>query len=189
MGNSKVTFNGFTAPVLYANNGQINAVVAYEIAGQTSVQMVVAHDFVAAQGMAVPIQATSPGIFTVTENGSGQGAILNQNGSLNSTKNPAAAGSTIQIFATGAGVWTPSVEDGLEVATSPPFPAPVATVSLAIAGQSAKVTYVGAAPGLISGMLQVNAIVPAGLKPGPQPVVLTAGTNNNSQQHVTVAVQ
>jgi uncharacterized protein (TIGR03437 family) len=52
IGNSKITFNGFPAPLLFANNQQVNAVVPYEIAGQTSVQMVVAHDFVGAPAVA-----------------------------------------------------------------------------------------------------------------------------------------
>jgi uncharacterized protein (TIGR03437 family) len=37
-------------------------------------------------------------------------------------------------------------------------------------------------------MLQVNAVVPSEFTPGPQPVVLTVGTANNSQQKVTVAI-
>lgn len=188
-GNSEVTFNGVAAPLLFANNDQINAVVPYEIARQSSVQMVVAHDFVSAPAIAVPVLDTSPGIFTDTENGSGQGAILNQNGTLNSVANPAAAGSTVQIYASGAGVWNPNVVDGLELPGSGPLPIPVAAVSVTIGGQTAKLTYAGVAPGLISGVLQVNAVVPSGLKSGPQPVLLTVGKNSNSQQQVTVAVQ
>lgn len=46
-----------------------------------------------------------------------------------------------------------------------------------------------APPGLISGVLQVNAVVPGGAASGPQPVLLTIGENDNSHQQVTVAVQ
>jgi uncharacterized protein (TIGR03437 family) len=189
LGDSKVTFNGYASPLLFTNAGQINAVVPYEVAGQANVQMVVAHDFVVAPAITVPIQETSPGIFTDTENGSGQGAILNQNGGLNGTQNPAAVGPIIQVFGAGAGLWNPPATDGIMVSPIAPFAVPVASVSVAIGGQPAELTYAGAAPGLISGIPQVNAIVPAGLASGPQPIVLTVGKYSNSQQHVTVVVQ
>ena len=184
-----MAFNGYLAPLLYAGVNQINAVVPYEIAGQTSVHMVVSHDFVDAPAVAVPVADTSPGLFTITENGSGQGAILNQDNTLNGEQNPAAAGSVIQIFATGAGVWNPPVPDGLEVSPAPPYPVPAAAVKISIGGMPAEITYAGAAPDLVSGLLQVNAVIPAGLASGPQPVLLTAGANSNSQQQVTVVVQ
>lgn len=189
VGNTKVAFNGFLAPLLYANATQVNAVVPYEVAGQASVEVVLSHSLVAAPAVTVPVLDTSPGIFTVTQNGSGQGAILNQNRTLNSTQNPAAAGSIIQIFATGAGLWNPTVPTGLQLSPIPPFPVPAADVAVAIGGQPAQITYAGGAPGFVSGLLQVNAVIPAGLASGPQPVVVTIGQNSNSRQQVTVAVQ
>jgi uncharacterized protein (TIGR03437 family) len=66
---------------------------------------------------------------------------------------------------------------------------PVAPVSLTIGGQPAKILYAGAAPFLVSGVLQVNAIVPEGIGSGPQPLVLRVGQSSNAQQQVTVAVQ
>jgi len=53
----------------------------------------------------------------------------------------------------------------------------------------AQILFAGAEPFQITGMLQINAIVPTGIGSGPQPLVLTIGQNNNSQQQVTVAVQ
>ena len=41
LGNVQVTFDGTPAPLLYGSSGQINAVVPFEVAGQTSVQMTV----------------------------------------------------------------------------------------------------------------------------------------------------
>ena len=71
----------------------------------------------------------------------------------------------------------------------PPFPIPVAPVSLTIGGQTAQIQFAGAAPRFLEGILQVNAYVPAGLAPGPQPVVLKIGDFNNQLQQVTVAVR
>jgi hypothetical protein len=41
----------------------------------------------------------------------------------------------------------------------------------------------GAAPDLISGILQVDAVVPAGLGSGPQPVVLKVGQKRSQFAH------
>jgi uncharacterized protein (TIGR03437 family) len=71
----------------------------------------------------------------------------------------------------------------------PPYYVPQVAVSLTVGGQAANILYAGAAPGQVSGLMQVNAVVPNGIGSGAQPVVLTIGSNNNSQQGVTVAVQ
>lgn len=187
--NTKVTFDGYLAPLLYASAGQINAVVPYEIAGQNSTQMIVSHDFVAGAAVTVPLQTASPAIFTITENGSGQGAILNQDNTLNGALNPAAAGSVIQIFGTGAGLWDRAVADGLVIPYGGPLPLVPAQVGVTIGGKAATVTYAGAAPGLVSGALQVDAVIPAALSSGPQSVGLTIGGASNSTQNVTVVVR
>jgi len=103
--------------------------------------------------------------------------------------NPAPAGSVIQIFATGAGRWNKDLDQQVIDPAKPPYPAPLAPVSLTIGVQAAQVAYAGAAPGQVFGVLQVNAVVPAGLAAGPQPVVLTVGKNDNSSQAVTVSVR
>ncbi|HYL74826.1 MAG TPA: hypothetical protein VEU96_11515 [Bryobacteraceae bacterium] len=191
-----VTFNGLAAPLLYISPSQINAVVPYGVAGQTAVDVIVTHNLNPSPRFTVPIADTSPGIFTFTQNGTGQGAILNTNGSPNSVDNPAPKRSVIQIFASGAGLWkrTPPSELGGPVLDGSVIldafnVVPVALVSLTIGGQPAQIFYAGAAPVQISGLLQVNALVPANIGSGRQPVVLTIGQGNNAQQQVSVAVQ
>jgi len=51
----------------------------------------------------LPAAPASPGIYSMDGTGYGQGYILNSDGTLNSPMNPAAPGSAITIFATGAG--------------------------------------------------------------------------------------
>jgi uncharacterized protein (TIGR03437 family) len=183
-----VTFNGIPAPLLFESTTQINAVVPYGVAGQKTVSVVVTHNVQASPAFSLSLADTSPGIFTVTQNGKGQGAILNTNGTPNNADNPAPKGSVIQIFATGAGLWNKPLSDG-GIQLDFPFPVPAAAVSATIGGKPAKLNYAAAAPYEVSGMLQVNAIVPDGIGSGPQQVVLTIGENDNSQQQVTVAVQ
>ena len=130
---------------------------------------------------------TAPGIFTATQTGSGQGAILQQGSdgqfSYNRADNPAPKGAALEIFATGAGVWTPPALtdlfiDGVFFKTQP--------VLVTIGGQSARVQYAGTLATQSSwSVQQVNAVVPDGVGSGPQQVVLKIGTNDNSQQKVT----
>jgi uncharacterized protein (TIGR03437 family) len=163
------------------------------------VEVVVTH-YERGDPLTVPLGDTSPGIFTANQAGPGQGGILNADGTPNSADNPAPKGSPIQIFATGAGVWTfPLAPDMLpqdlvdgSVYLGYPLvniPHPTAPVSLTIGGQAARFQYMGPAPYQVFGMLQINAVVPDGIESGPQPVVLTIGDNSNAQQQVTVAVQ
>jgi trimeric autotransporter adhesin len=192
LGNTTVTFNGVAAPLLYVSNNQINTVAPYELAGQTTAAVVVTHDSQAAPAFSAPVVPTSPGIFTLT--GTGQGVIVNASGpsgpTFNSAANPAPQGSAITFFATGAGLWNQTIQDGIVILGSiQPLIAPAANVSLTIGGAPAQILFAGAEPFQITGMLQINAIVPTGIGSGPQPLVLTIGQNNNSQQQVTVAVQ
>jgi uncharacterized protein (TIGR03437 family) len=132
---------------------------------------------------------SAPGIYTVTQTGTGQGAILNQNGSLNSTANPEAVGNYIQIFGTGEGQTSPQGVDGALLPGRLPLPAPILPVSVTIGGiPAADVNYAGEAPGLVSGVIQVNAKIPPGVPTGPVQVVITVG-GVSSQANVTVSVR
>ena len=197
LANAYVTFNGVPSPVLFNNTTQMNAVVPYSVAGQKTVQVVVWHYRGAppeqsSPPVTVPVADTSPGIFTLTQNGSGQGAILNDGATVtvNGATNPAPKGSIITLFGTGAGLWNPPIADGLVLTNvlQPPV-VPQAAVSLSIGGQPAPILYAGAAPGMVSGVLQVNAVVPNNIGSGAQPVVLSIGPGNNAQQSVTLAIQ
>jgi uncharacterized protein (TIGR03437 family) len=190
LGGVTVTFNDVAAPLLFVNALQVNAIVPYELAGQTNANVVVIFGGLTSATLQTTVVDTRPAIFSLTEGGSGQGAILNQDSSVNGTSKPAAKSSVIQIFGTGEGQLVPAV---LTVSLTPgvaPFPKPVATpITVTIGGQPAQIQYAGEAPTLVSGVIQVNAVVPAGVASGNQPVVLTIGNNANNTQTITVAVQ
>ncbi|HTA68954.1 MAG TPA: IPT/TIG domain-containing protein [Bryobacteraceae bacterium] len=189
LGGVTVMFNNVSAPVLYVSSTQINAIVPYETAGQTSVSAEVQFGGLTSAMLQANVVATEPGIFSLSQGGSGQGAILNQDYSVNGANNPAAKGSVIQIFATGEGQLVPPVATGSVTPGAPPFSKPVATVTVTIGGQTAQIEYAGEAPTLVAGVIQINAVIPAGAASGNQPVVVTIGTNTNSNQTITVAVQ
>jgi uncharacterized protein (TIGR03437 family) len=174
-------------------------VVPQAVAGKGTVNVVVNHPYPPSAPFPVSVVDTSPGIYTVSQNGTGPGLIRNVGSgtntyTMNSATNPVAKGSAITLFATGAGPWTPALPDGGLVVTmftvnEVTYYAPIAPVSLTIGGQPAKVIYAGVSPYTVNGILQVNAIVPNGIGSGAQPIVLTAGQNSNAQQQVTVFVQ
>jgi uncharacterized protein (TIGR03437 family) len=184
----QVLFDGVPAPLLYASAGQVNVVVPFSVAGQSLTQLQVEYLGVLSNTVPLQVAATAPGIFSIAGSGQGQGAILNaRDGSVNSALNPAKRGDWVSIFATGAGITTPASVDG--ILASAPLPVPDAPVSVTIGGLPCVLNYQGAAPALVSGVLQVNAQVPAGLFPGSAvPVQLRIGTVTSSAP-ITLAVQ
>lgn len=132
-GNSvAVTFDGLPAKLLFNNGTQINLLVPAELASKSSAQAVVSVDGMQSPALKVGLAQMAPAIFP--------GAVLNQDYSVNSASNPALPGSVIQIFATGL---SGSGE-----------------ITARVAGRLIPVPYfAGAAPGL-SGVQQVNLIVP-----------------------------
>jgi len=188
---TEVLFNGTPAPLIYVSATQINAIVPYEVAGQNTVYMQVSYQGNPTNTVTLNVAATAPAVFTVDGSGAHGGAILNQDSTLNTAANPAAAGTTVQIFATGEGVTNPPSVDGMvnnQPYPSPTFPVPAASVSVTIGGQPAAVKFAGTAPGGVAGFLQVNAVIPAGLPAGPEPIVLKIG-DASSPAGVTLAVQ
>jgi len=183
-----VLFDGVPAPVLYASAGQLNVVVPYEVAGQAQTQLQVEYLGVLSPPVRLPVTPSAVGIFTLDASGSGQGAILNAaDESVNSASNPAAPGDWVSIFATGAGATTPSGVDGL-LAPGPSYQ-PDAPVTVTIGGLPCQTNYAGGAPGLVAGVVQINAQVPAGITPGPNVPVQVRIGSADSQPGVTLAVR
>jgi uncharacterized protein (TIGR03437 family) len=166
-GGVRVFFDGIAAPLLYASSNQINAIVPYELAGRTTSQMQVENGGVRSTPFTVTLRDAAPGIFTIGGSGAGQGAIVNQDGTVNSAQNPAARGAAISIYATGEGA------------------APKVTVQ--IQGLAAEVLFAGSAQA--QGLLQVNVRLPDGVIPSDRvPVQLSVGSFA-AQPGVTVAVR
>ena len=188
---TQVTFDGIPSAIIYTRNTLVSVMVPYELAGRISSAMVVTYNGASSTPLQLRLVDSAPGIYTLTQNGSGQGAILNQNGSVNSASNPELVGNYIQIFGTGEGQTSPQGVDGLLLPSRLPLPVPNLPVGVSIGGipvASTDINYAGEAPGLISGVIQVNAKIPAGVGPGPVPVVINVG-GVPSQANVTVSVR
>jgi len=184
--NTQVSIGGVAAPILFVSPTQINTVVPFGVTG-TSAQVQVLYQGKATASATVSIQAASPALFSLDSNGGGQGAILNQDGSVNTHTNPAAPGSEVVLYATGAGLTTPASTDGF--LTTAPYPAPVLPVSVTIDGLPAHVVYAGAAPGLVAGVLQINVVVPEAAGPYTTDQVIVTVGDFVSPTAVTMTVQ
>jgi uncharacterized protein (TIGR03437 family) len=183
---TRVQFDGIAAPMLYTSATQVAVIVPYEVMGASTVVNVTYQAQISAPAT-IGLAGAAPGLFTIDSTGQGQAAAINQNGSINSSSMPGSIGSVISLFATGEGQTTPTGVDGKPAAT--PLPAPVLPVTVTIGGVTVNdLQYVGGAPGQVAGLLQINAVIPAGVTPGSAvPVVIKAGSAT-SQAGVTIAV-
>ncbi len=191
----QVFFDELAAPLMYVQAGQINAMAPWELAGRTSTQVHVVYNGVPTNAVSLTVYRSAPGLFYLNYN-SFQGAILNSDGSINSVSNPAKPGDVISLFGTGGGETIPATGvtggywgAGTNISLALP-------VIVQIGGVYAPVVYAGAAPGLLSGVFQINVRVPPGLhllvKGGPSfgvTVGLGGLSVDDTPAPVTVAVR
>jgi uncharacterized protein (TIGR03437 family) len=182
----RVLFDGVAAPLVYASATQVAAVVPYGVSGE-STPVVVENQGVPSDPVSVPVVAAAPAIFTANASGTGAAAALNQDNSLNTATNAAQRNAIVTFFVTGVGQTRPSGVDGL-IAAAGNLPVPVQPVTVQIGGQNAPVLYAGAAPGVVAGVMQVNARIAANAAVGAVPVIVRVG-NAQSPAGVTINVR
>jgi uncharacterized protein (TIGR03437 family) len=187
LANTRVLFDGVPGAMLYTSAGQVALIAPYYLYWKDSTNVQVEYNGVKSSSVTVAIQQSQPAIFSQNSSGSGPGAILNQDYSINSASNPAARASVVILYATGEGQTDPAGTDGLTANTT--LPQPRLPVSVTIAGINANVLYAGAAPTFVAGALQVNVEVPSNAPPGSSvPVQLTIG-GVSSPAGVTVSLR
>ena len=113
---------------------------------------------------------------------------MNADYSINNGDRPAAPGSFVTIYLTGAGQTSPGGVDGFVDQNPNTLSRPVLTVTAEIGGVPATVLYAGSSVDIVSGVIQVNLTVPPGLAAGQQPVTVKVGSGA-AQTGVTLAVQ
>jgi uncharacterized protein (TIGR03437 family) len=169
-----VTFNGIPAPLVYASNAQVSAVVPFGVWG-SSVAVVAQYQNQAPAKATVALAAASPALFTVDSSGRGQALAVNQDGFPNTAAHGAQTASLITLYATGGGQTSPPGVDG-ELAGAV-LPRPLLPVSVTIAGQPATVLFAAGVPGSVAGIMQIEVQVPTGIQPGTAvPVSLQVGS-------------
>jgi uncharacterized protein (TIGR03437 family) len=185
---TQVLFDGVPAPLLYAYASQVGVVVPYSVAGKKKVTVQLIYKGDATYPIDFAVADAGPGIFTMDSSGQGQAALLNEDYSLNGPANPAARGSIVMLYATGGGQTDPPGVDGeitKDVLARPQLP-----VAVWVQGQGAEVLYAGAAPGCVSGVMQVNIRLPMNIPSGDRLAVgMKVGGWGPSPDGVTMAVR
>lgn len=194
LGGTQVFFDGTAAALTYAGAGQVNAIVPYEVAGKQTTQLTVAYQGATSAAATLNVQATTPAVFSLDFTGQGNGAILNQDNSLNGKSKPAARGSVVQIFLTGGGVTNPASTDGWITTTIdgqwPMLTTQPVTVTIGgVAVTQTDIQYAGGAPVSVAGLTQINAVVPESVTPGNTLPLLVQIGAVQSQSGITIAVQ
>jgi uncharacterized protein (TIGR03437 family) len=188
VGGTRVLFDGQAAPMIFSSRKQVSVIVPYAISDKTIVDVQLEYQNKTSNRVSMPIALVSPAIFSLDASGRGPGAILNQNGTVNSVANPAFAGDVIVLFATGEGLSDPQPSDGRLTPSVEPLPRPKLPVQVTVGERPATVVYAGGAPGFTAGLMQVNARLASDVPAGNSvPVVLTVGTGA-SPATVTVAI-
>ncbi|MEO7653382.1 MAG: SBBP repeat-containing protein, partial [Bryobacteraceae bacterium] len=149
LSDTRVLVDGVAVPLLYVRSDQVSAIVPFDAALKTSVRIEVEYKGVKTAVFQVAVADASPSVFTAGS-GTGQGAILNQNGSFNAFNNPAVRGEVIVIYATGGGETDPASADGKLSTEALKLKL---TARAQIGGRTAQVLYAGAAPGLVAGVM------------------------------------
>ncbi len=184
-GGTRVLFDNVAGTMIYALGSQTSVIAPYSIAGRASTNVVVEFEGRRSAAVAVPVVASLPGLFSANASGAGQGAIVNENFSINSSGNPADKNSIITVFGTGSGLNDPPLTDG-EVGAV--LTRPVLPFSATVDGANADVVYFGQAFGLVAGVFQANIRIPASARSGNLAVQVTVG-ERQSQPGLTVAVR
>jgi uncharacterized protein (TIGR03437 family) len=155
----EVTFDGTPAPLLWVQDGQINAVAPWSLTPGQNTQICASYNSVMTNCLTWGVEQTAPAVFTVD---GVHAAAVNQDGTINSASNPAAVGSIVSVWATGLGPITPSQADGTLVGL--PLPNNVLPVQVGAQVVGLKIDfytpfemeYAGPAPYLVAGASQIN---------------------------------
>ena len=127
LGGVRVTFDDTPASILRMSQGQLivaspaNLPVSSQGVALTSIQ--VFYNGVPSNAVRMPVYSSAPGLLTrdifdpIYRGGFADGYVQNEDAALNDATHPAAAGSTITVFATGMGATNPPVVPG-SIATS-----------------------------------------------------------------------
>jgi uncharacterized protein (TIGR03437 family) len=180
----QVTFDGRPAFVMRVFFGQIECIAPTAIAGQRITRVQVSIEGALSNILNVPVAPTALGLLAADGSGSGLANAQNSDGTRNSESNPAARGSMVTIFLTGAGITNPAEPDGVVPATSQIVP--VATIFNFRPGTGS----IHALPGFVPGIFAYSFSVPTtSQQPLSTKLDVTVGTDSSSSQNLFIYVR
>lgn len=173
----QILFYGSIAPLLYVSPTQINMQVPFGV-DPLRMQVVFPSETVTFD---VPV-AQALGIFTTD---GVHASALNEDGTVNSPYNRAAAGSVVSLFGTGA-TWPAGMQDGAIATSAVPLPQGLnGFAAFDWTKTPLNILYAGSAPGIIDGVFQVNVQLPPTAPPttiAPRLTVQSAALSANPVQ-------
>ena len=191
LGGVTVNINGLPVPLLTVSPQQINFQVPWYLQGQTQAVMTITVNGVTGAPATIPLAIYSPALFTTSQDGSGQGVILNSDSGVlaaplgtSAGSRPAKRGETVSVFCTGLGpvMNQPSTGSAAGAGSNT-----VAMPTVNIGGAAATVSSAKLLPGL-AGVYQVQIVVPStAAVGGAVPIFLTIGGATSNQ--VTIAIE
>jgi uncharacterized protein (TIGR03437 family) len=200
LGGALVALGDRALPLQFTRDNQINAVIPYDIPVNVTHQLIIRRGARTTVPLPLTVAVAQPAVFTTTQTGQGQGAILVVRGAqqldLADSAHPARAGDTITIYCAGLGEVTPPVPAGV-MAPIDRSSSTVNPVTVTIGGIEATVDFAGLAFNVgpqevvttgLAGLYQINAVVPNGIVPGNDvPVRITVA--GQTSPPVTMSVQ
>jgi uncharacterized protein (TIGR03437 family) len=162
----QVMLNASPVPLLYVGETQINFYVPAGLPAGTATLAVVTPSGVTVT-TAVDVVAVQPGIFP--------GAVLHAGTTVSAVTNPVHAGDYLEIYCTGMGAT--KALGGMQ--------STLLTPTVFVGDTPVQPVYSGLAPGIV-GLYRVDVQVPAGLAPGPQPVILEVSLQHSNVVNILV---
>ncbi len=155
-----IKVSNIDAAIWYVSKSQVNFLIPF--GAPLGLDPVVVTFASGQLNLSVRVMTVAPGLFALDVATPPRGAILNfRNGALagiNTEANPAHRGETIQIYATGPGPLSATLEDGVPVPSTSLITA-TATPQVFIGGVEATVQGNAMAPTLVGAWI-INAVIP-----------------------------
>ena len=168
----------------YVSPTQVNVFVPWELEGQSSAVIKVNISETTGQTYNLPLTTYSPAFFAYSQGGQELLAALDTSNKVITPGNAAVRGQVVELFANGLGPVTNQPATG-DPAPSTTLAKTQTTPIVKIGGADATVQFSGLAPGF-AGLYQLNVVVPPGINPGVQPVIITIGGKSSPAVNLPV---
>lgn len=192
LGGLSLDMQGRKLPLLAVTPWQINAQLPPDVAAGSTTVTLQSNNQPTGLTTSSETKAIAPSAFagqTLDNEGNTyvQAAVLHAGTArLAYFGDPVTPGEGIEIYATGLGATNPPVPAGT-AAPSSPLAQTLQTPEVLIGEQRAEVLFSGLVPGL-AGVYQINAVVPASVTAGRQPLALKFGEDRYSSGTIAVKV-
>ena len=149
LGGVQVLVENVPAPLLYVSSTQINLVAPYILDGRIAAHVKIVTAGATSNEVVLNVQAAAPEIFTLPGAGRAfpNAAVINQDGTVNSSGHPAHAGDVLAMWVSGLGQTNPAGMDGAIAGAAGGTPLLPVTVQVSTNMFAATVKYAGDAAG------------------------------------------